>query len=104
TARATHRVFGEGTTATLRRMLQAVVDSGTARPARIPDFSMGGKTGTAQKYDAATGTYGRGMYLSSFVGFAPVEQPSLVGVIVIDEPHGKHYYGGEVAAPVFREV
>jgi stage V sporulation protein D (sporulation-specific penicillin-binding protein) len=44
------------------------------------------------------------MYLSSFVGFTPVENPSLVGVIVIDEPHGKRYYGGEVAAPVFREV
>ncbi|HTM57236.1 MAG TPA: penicillin-binding transpeptidase domain-containing protein, partial [Candidatus Udaeobacter sp.] len=104
TPRATHRVFSEATTATLRRMLQAVVDSGTARPARIEGFSIGGKTGTAQKYDAATGTYGRGMYLSSFVGFAPVDEPSLVGVVVIDEPHGKHYYGGEVAAPVFREV
>ena len=102
--RATHRVFSEGTTATLRGMLKAVVDSGTARPARIEGFSIAGKTGTAQKYDAATGTYGRGMYLSSFVGFAPVEAPSLVGVIVIDEPHGKHYYGGEIAAPVFREV
>ena len=104
TPRALHRVFGEATTATLRGMLQAVVDSGTARPARIEDFSIAGKTGTAQKYDAATGSYGRGMYLSSFVGFAPVEHAEVVGVVVIDEPHGKHYYGGEVAAPVFREV
>ncbi|MBI1798626.1 MAG: PASTA domain-containing protein, partial [Candidatus Eisenbacteria bacterium] len=101
---ASHRVFSEATTATLRGMLQAVVDSGTARPARIADFPIAGKTGTAQKYDASVGTYGRGMYLSSFVGFAPADQPSLVGVIVIDEPRGKHYYGGEVAAPVFREV
>ena len=101
---ALHRVFGEGTTTTLRTLLQAVVDSGTAKPARIEGFPMAGKTGTAQKYDAAIGTYGRGMYLSSFAGFAPADHPELVGVVVIDEPHGKHYYGGEVAAPVFREV
>jgi cell division protein FtsI/penicillin-binding protein 2 len=104
TPHASHRVFSEATTATLRTMLQAVVDSGTARPAHLEGFPIAGKTGTAQKYDAAIGTYGRGMYLSSFVGFAPVEHASLVGVVVIDEPHGKHYYGGEVAAPVFREV
>ena len=101
---ASHRVFSEGTSTMLRTLLQAVVDSGTARPARIAGFPMAGKTGTAQKYDAAVGTYGRGMYLSSFVGFAPVDQPRIVGVVVIDEPRGKHYYGGDVAAPVFREV
>jgi cell division protein FtsI/penicillin-binding protein 2 len=103
-AHAAHRVFSASTTATLTRMLTAVVDSGTARQAWISDFAIAGKTGTAQKYDASVGTYGRGMYLSSFVGFAPALAPSLVGVVVIDEPRGKHYYGGEVAAPVFREV
>jgi stage V sporulation protein D (sporulation-specific penicillin-binding protein) len=44
------------------------------------------------------------MYISSFVGFAPAESPTIVGVVVIDEPRGRHYYGGEIAAPVFREV
>jgi len=102
--RASRRVFGEATTRTLREMLTAVVDSGTARAARVPGLAIAGKTGTAQKYDAAAGTYGKGMYLSSFAGFVPAEDPCLVGVIVIDEPRGKHYYGGEVAAPVFREV
>jgi len=101
---AVRRVFSEHTTATLREMLAAVVDSGTAKAARIPGFHMGGKTGTAQKYDRNVGTYGAGMYVSSFAGFAPVEGPRMVGVVVIDQPHGKHYYGGEVAAPVFREV
>ena len=101
---ASHRVFSAATTAELRTMLTAVVDSGTARPARIAGFPMAGKTGTAQKYDAAVGTYGRGLYLSSFVGMAPADQPSIVGLVVIDEPHSKHYYGGEIAAPVFREV
>jgi cell division protein FtsI/penicillin-binding protein 2 len=102
--RAVRRVFSEATTATLREMLCAVVDSGTAKAARVPGLAIGGKTGTAQKYDARVGTYGRGMYLSSFAGFAPAQAPRVVGVVVIDEPHGKHYYGGEVAAPVFREV
>ena len=101
---AVRRVFREGTTATLREMLAAVVDSGTARSARVPGLALAGKTGTAQKYDPRIGTYGKGMYLSSFVGFAPAEAPALVGVVVIDEPHSKHYYGGEIAAPVFREV
>jgi len=104
TPRASRRVFGEGTARILREMLTAVVDSGTARAARVPGIAIAGKTGTAQKYDAAAGTYGKGMYLSSFAGFVPAEAPCLVGVIVIDEPRGKHYYGGEIAAPIFREV
>lgn len=104
TPHAQRRVFSEGTTRILREMLTAVVDSGTAKAARVPGLAVAGKTGTAQKYDARVGTYGRGMYLSSFVGFAPASDPRLVGVIVIDEPRGKRYYGGEVAAPVFRAV
>jgi cell division protein FtsI/penicillin-binding protein 2 len=101
---ASHRVFGEETSALMREMLTAVVDSGTAKAARVPGISIAGKTGTAQKYDAAVGTYGKGLYLSSFIGFVPAEDPRVVGVVVIDEPRGKKYYGGEVAAPVFREV
>jgi len=102
--RASHRVFSEGTTALLREMLTAVVDSGTAKSARIPGFALAGKTGTAQKYDPAIRTYAADKYLSSFVGFAPADAPTLVGVVVIDEPRSGHYYGGEIAAPVFREV
>jgi cell division protein FtsI/penicillin-binding protein 2 len=101
---AAQRVFSPSTCATLRGMLTAVVDSGTARSARIPGYAIAGKTGTAQKYDAAERTYGKGLYVSSFAGFAPAETPSLVGVVVIDEPRGKHYYGGDVAAPVFKRV
>jgi cell division protein FtsI/penicillin-binding protein 2 len=104
TPRAARRVFSPTTTRLLNGMLEMVVDSGTAKAARVPGLEIAGKTGTAQKYDAAARTYGRGMYVSSFAGYAPAEEPSLVGVIVIDEPRGKHYYGGEVAAPVFREV
>ncbi len=103
-AQPSHRVFSEGTTATLMDMLCAVVDSGTATSARLPNIRIAGKTGTAQKYDAAVGTYGRGMYLASFAGIAPADHPRVVGVVVIDEPQGGQYYGGQVAAPVFREV
>jgi stage V sporulation protein D (sporulation-specific penicillin-binding protein) len=85
-------------------MLASVVDSGTARAARVPGLAIAGKTGTAQKCDAAVGTYGRGLYVSSFAGFAPAGDPRIVGVVFIDEPRGARYYGGEVAAPVFREI
>lgn len=104
TPQPAHRVFGEATTATLREMLAAVVDSGTATSARLQGFSIAGKTGTAQKYDAASGGYGRGLYMASFAGLAPAEHPRIVGVVVVDEPPRELYYGGQVAAPVFREI
>jgi cell division protein FtsI/penicillin-binding protein 2 len=102
--RAVQRVFSARTTELLRDMLAAVVDSGTAKAARVTRLAIAGKTGTAQKYDAKSGGYGKGMYVSSFAGFAPARDPAIVGVVVIDEPRGKKYYGGEVAAPVFREI
>ncbi len=99
-----HRVFSDATSATLLEMLCAVVDSGTATSARLEGLRVAGKTGTAQKYDASVGTYGRGMFVASFAGIAPADRPRLVGVVVIDEPKGGRYYGGQIAAPVFREV
>lgn len=99
-----HRVFQPQTTATLREMLSAVVDSGTATAARVRGMTIAGKTGTAQKFDPRTKGYGAGMYIGSFAGFAPANDPRIVGVVVIDEPRGKNYYGGQVAAPVFREI
>jgi stage V sporulation protein D (sporulation-specific penicillin-binding protein) len=103
TPRASHRVLSPRTAESLRQMLTAVVDSGTARAARVPGLRVAGKTGTARKYDAESG-YTLRKYHASFAGFAPAEDPVLVGVIVIDEPRGQHYYGGDVAAPIFREV
>jgi cell division protein FtsI/penicillin-binding protein 2 len=98
------RVFSEATTAELRAMLCAVVDSGTATAARLKGLRIAGKTGTAQKVDPNTHRYGNHMYMASFAGLAPADHPRLVGVVVIDEPGGNIYYGGQVAAPVFREV
>jgi stage V sporulation protein D (sporulation-specific penicillin-binding protein) len=98
------RVFSEATTAELSEMLCAVVDSGTATLARLHGLRIAGKTGTAQKVDPNTHRYGNRMFISSFAGIAPADHPRLVGVVVIDEPGGSVYYGGQAAAPVFREV
>lgn len=104
TPQPSHRVFQPQTTEVLRSMLSAVVDSGTATSTKVAGLRLAGKTGTAQKFDPRTRSYGAGMYIGSFAGFAPAEDPRLVGVVVIDEPRGRRYYGGQVAAPVFREI
>ena len=101
--RALRRVISEETAQTLRGFLQAVVDSGTATRADLAWAHVGGKTGTAQKFDTALHSYKTGNYLASFVGFLPVESPRLVCVVMVDEPR-KGYYGGDVAAPVFRKI
>ena len=101
--RPLHRVVSTETAATLRTFLQAVVDSGTATRAELAWAHVGGKTGTAQKYDIALHTYKNGKYLASFVGFLPVESPRLVCVVMVDEPR-KGYYGGDVAAPAFEQI
>jgi len=98
------RVISEKTARKVSKILQGVIsDSGTAPQADIPGFTVAGKTGTSQKVDPKTKKYCRRKHVSTFVGFVPVEQPRLVILIVIDEPKGS-YYGGVVAAPVFREV
>jgi len=102
-ARPLRRVVSPETAATMRAFLQSVVDSGTATRAQLDWAHVGGKTGTAQKWDAALHTYRNGKYLASFVGFLPVESPRLVCVVMVDEPR-KGYYGGDVAAPVFKKI
>ena len=65
-------------------------------------YRVGGKTGTVRK--SITGGYSEDRYKAVFAGIAPLSQPRLVVVVVIDEPGGKEYYGGQVAAPVYAEV
>ncbi|MGI9187293.1 MAG: peptidoglycan D,D-transpeptidase FtsI family protein [Gaiellales bacterium] len=89
---------------TLARMLEGVVsDQGTGSAAAIPGYSVAGKTGTTKKLDK-DGTYSDSRYLSWFVGFAPVEHPKVLTLIMVDEPHGGQYYGGEVAGPAFARL
>jgi membrane peptidoglycan carboxypeptidase len=84
-------------------MLEGVTLNGTAKQAQLDGYSAAGKTGTAQKIDPRTKAYSLTKHVASFVGFAPVSNPAVVIVVVIDEPAGA-YHGGDVAAPVFREI
>jgi cell division protein FtsI (penicillin-binding protein 3) len=96
-------VLSPRTARAVREMLESVtLPGGTALNARVTGYRVAGKTGTAHK--VIDGAYARNLYISSFVGFAPASNPQLVVAVMIDEPGGKRYYGGEVAAPVFREV
>jgi cell division protein FtsI (penicillin-binding protein 3) len=89
---------------TLARMLEGVVsDQGTGSAAAIPGYSVAGKTGTTKKLNN-DGTYSDSRYLSWFVGFAPVDHPKVLTLIMVDEPHGGQYYGGEVAGPAFAKL
>lgn len=97
------RAVSEKTAMTLARIMQTVVtDGGTGVNAAIEGYSICGKTGTAQKINEQ-GEYTDGKYISSFVGFAPAETPEIAILVVLDEPQ-KEYYGGVVAAPLFRKI
>jgi cell division protein FtsI/penicillin-binding protein 2 len=90
------------TARTLKAMMEGVVTGGTGRSAAVAGYHIAGKTGTAQI--PVAGGYSRSSYLPSFVGFAPVDRPRIVGVVAIAEPRGFAYHGGQVAAPVFGAV
>ncbi|MCD6507248.1 penicillin-binding protein 2 [Candidatus Poribacteria bacterium] len=95
------RVISARTADMMARMLNLVVKEGTGTNAQIEGVEVAGKTGTAQK--AGRRGYSREKFVSTFVGFFPMDSPSYSIVVVIDEPEGKHH-GGDVAAPVFSAV
>jgi cell division protein FtsI (penicillin-binding protein 3) len=88
----------------MRMMMQGLVVEGTGRKAALNGYSAGGKTGTAQKIDPATHTYSHTKLVASFAGFAPVSNPAISVVVVIDTPTVGSRYGAETSAPVFAEV
>lgn len=97
-------VCDANTLAQLRRCLRAVVTEGTAKGIESPFYTISGKTGTAQVADKGI-SYDDGVYQGSFVGFFPSEQPKYtICVVIRTRPHPKAYYGGLIAAPVFRMV
>jgi cell division protein FtsI (penicillin-binding protein 3) len=96
------RVISEETSAIVRGMLQGVVDEGSGHYAQIPGYTVAGKTGTSQKVDPETGTYGD-EYVASFIGFAPASDPEYVALVAVDEPEAT-YWGEVAAAPAFRKV
>jgi cell division protein FtsI (penicillin-binding protein 3) len=101
---ASRRVIKQSTAGELTRMLEGVTTKdGTAPLAQIPGYRVAGKTGTAQRVNPRCGCYTGGGYTSTFVGFAPADSPQLVVEVVLQKPQ-KGYYGGQVAAPVFKNV
>ncbi len=97
-------VLSPETARQLRVMLRQVIAEGTATNARLDGYSSAGKTGTAWKYDPQIKRFNEKKYISSFVGFAPADTPSIVIAIVIDEPYGEERSGGQVAASIFKEI
>lgn len=97
------RAVSPATARALTDMLEAVVlPGGTGHRAAVRNFRVAGKTGTAQK--ATVGGHDEDRHVAIFAGFAPASRPRLVVVVVIDEPQGKAYYGGDIAAPVFANI
>jgi cell division protein FtsI (penicillin-binding protein 3) len=97
------RVISSLTAAQMRQMLQGVVLHGTGRKALLEGYSSAGKTGTAQKVDPATGAYSKTKYVASFAGFAPINNPQIAVVVILDSAVGLHQ-GGQVSAPVFQRI
>lgn len=91
-------MVSEGTSETLCSLLEKVVSEGTGKKAAVEGFSIAGKTATSQTLPRS-----EHKYIASFLGFAPADDPQVIGLIVIDDPQGI-YYGGTVAAPVMKEI
>jgi cell division protein FtsI (penicillin-binding protein 3)/stage V sporulation protein D (sporulation-specific penicillin-binding protein) len=102
-AHTSRRVLSAATARTMRSMFNGVVkdEGGTGTRATIPGYKVGGKTGTANFVDPATGQYVKKIYNSSFVGFVPVENPQLVTLVVVNHTS---MFGGDAAAPAFQQI
>ena len=96
-----NRTIGEEASRLLAGLLEGVVTNGSGSKAYIEGYKVGGKTGTAQKFE--DGSIAPGKYVSSFLGFFPADDPQYLALVIVDEPQGA-YYGSVVAAPVAREI
>ena len=97
------QVISKSTSETIRSLLRGVVERGSGRNAQVPGYSVGGKTGTSQKYDE-NGNVSSSKLIASFIGFAPVDDPQFVCLIIVDEPQVPQVYGSTVAAPFVQQV
>ena len=91
-------IVSEETSAIMRYILETVVSEGSGRNGQVQGFRVGGKTATSQ-----TLPRGSGRYISSFIGFAPADDPQVIAIAIINNPQGV-YYGGQVAAPIIRQL
>lgn len=96
------KVISLDTAERVKNILAGVVEEGTGRLAKVAGFTAAGKTGTAQKLEP-NGAYSHNKFIASFIGFAPVEDPIVAIVVTVDEPR-PYYFGGVVAAPVFKNI
>ncbi|SES64541.1 stage V sporulation protein D (sporulation-specific penicillin-binding protein) [Natronincola peptidivorans] len=96
------QVISSKTSKEIRDIMESVVTEGSGKSAYIPGYSVGGKTGTAQK--VVDGRYAQGIYVSSFIGIAPSDDPRLAVLAIVDEPGGYSHFGSVVAAPIAREI
>ncbi|HEY7803495.1 MAG TPA: penicillin-binding transpeptidase domain-containing protein, partial [Orrella sp.] len=99
---ATVPVYEPEIAETIRLILEESTGPEGAKLAQVQGYRVAGKSGTARKW--VNGAYSQKLYRSSFAGFGPVSDPRIVVALSVDEPSGKHYYGGRVAAPVFAEI
>ncbi|MFQ5721086.1 MAG: penicillin-binding transpeptidase domain-containing protein, partial [Candidatus Aminicenantales bacterium] len=97
------RIISESTAHSLTLILKKAVEEGTGQAARIKGYKVAGKTGTAQKFNPATGRYSSSSHTASFVGFVWDKKPLFSMIVVIDDPQGQ-YYGGQVSAPVWGRI
>jgi cell division protein FtsI (penicillin-binding protein 3) len=97
-------ILSTGTVDHLVEILERVVTEGTGESAAVRGYDIAGKTGTTQLLDPATRTFSTEKHLATFVGFVPAREPVLSIIVVLDAPRSDAYYGGQVAAPVFRDI
>jgi len=97
------RAISDRVASEIKELMQDVVVNGSGRRARMKEFGVGGKTGTAQKAAPGGRGYLKGHYISSYIGFAPFKDPRLIGLVIVDDPKGG-YWGETVCGPVFKEV
>ena len=98
------QVISKQTSQTICEMLEVVVDGGGGKNAYVPGYRVGGKTGTSQKMTKINQTGSQGYYVASFCGIAPMDDPELAVLVLIDEPTAGSYYGGTISAPVGGQI
>ena len=91
-------IVSEETSAIMRNMLEMVVSEGSGKNGKIEGFRIGGKTATSQTLPRNSGRY-----IASFIGFAPADDPQVIALAIVNNPQGV-YYGGQVAAPIVRQL
>ena len=93
------QVISKETSAEMCKIMESVVSEGGGKNAYLAGYRIAGKTGTSEKYPR-----GNNKYVASFIGFAPADDPQVLCLVILDEPNGDSYYGGQIAAPVVRDI